>query len=100
MELKGQTYELRYDMNAIEVIEEATGTPLMVNLGKNSALISLRDLKLFVAYGLKDSDGSAVEQEKAIDIASKLIQEKGYTEICTWVYSAIERDCPFFFQAV
>lgn len=100
IEVEGKNYTLKYNIGRIEMIESATGIPTMAELNKNSGMFSIRSLKTYFAYGLKE-DGSDifVPTKRAMDIADALIVAEGYPKMCGLVVQALERDCPFFFQA-
>ena len=100
-EINGKNYELKYNLKRIEMIENATGVPVMADISKNRGLLSIASLKTYVAYGLKDQDTDTyVKIKEGIEMADSLISSKeaGYSIVDGAVMEALERDCPFFFQ--
>lgn len=100
IEIEGKNYVLKYNISRIEMIENSTGKSVLANIRANSGMLSITSLKHYFAYGLKE-EGSDVfyPTKKALDIAEQLILRDGYTAVCGVVMEALERDCPFFFQA-
>lgn len=100
VEINGKSYELKYSLQRVELIENATGTSIMAMFQKNNGLMSINELKIYFGYGLKEEGSDIfVNPKKAIDIAEELIEKEGYTEVVTNIMNALQRDCPFFFQA-
>ena len=93
------TYDLRYNLKRIEIIENITGTPILSDLNKNRGMLLLSALKVYFAYGLKEEGADTfVKPKEGMAIAEKLIMENGYAKVNAEVLEAIQRDCPFFFQ--
>ena len=95
IEFNGKSYVLKYNINRIEMIENATGKPILAEFSQNRGMLSISSLKSYFAYGLKEE---ALDTKKAMEIAGQLIEAEGYAAVCGLVVEAIERDCPFFFQ--
>ena len=94
-----KTYELKYGLKRVELIEAATGSPMMAELSKNNAMLGLSSLKTYFAYGLKEEGADAfVPPKEGMEIAESLIENEGYIVVCGMVLEALERDCPFFFR--
>lgn len=99
LEYEGKRYELKYGLKRIELIENATSSPVMAELVKNKGMLSINQLVNYFAYGLKEEESDVfVPVKKGIEIAETLIKNEGYVSICGIVLEALERDCPFFFQ--
>lgn len=100
IEIDGKNYVLKYNIGRIEMIENSTGKSVLADIRVNGGILSIASLKVYFAYGLKE-EGSDVfyPTKKALDIAEQLILRDGYTAVCGIVMEALERDCPFFFQA-
>lgn len=93
IEIDGKNYELKYNLKRVEMIENATGTPVM------AAMLSLTALKTYFAYGLKEEGADAfVPTKTGLAMAEALIQNEGYLKVSGEVLEALERDCPFFFR--
>lgn len=99
IEVNGKNYILKYNIGRIEIIEGVTGVPALAELNRNAGMISIRSLKIYFAYGLKEEGSDVfVPTKKAMEIAETLILNEGYSKVCGLVVEALERDCPFFFQ--
>ena len=48
-EIDGKTYELKYNLKRIEMIENATGSPTMAEMQKNKGMLGISQLKTYVA---------------------------------------------------
>jgi hypothetical protein len=102
LEIAGKAYELTYSLKRIEMIEAATGKPLMAELKGNGGFLSISTLKMYFAYALKcQDDNNYVKIKEGIELAEKLIEDEtaGYVSLNVMVLEALQRDCPFFFQA-
>ena len=98
-EINGKSYVLKYNLKRVEMIENATGTPVMAEISKNNAMLSLTALKTYFAYGLKEEGADAfVPTKTGLTMAEALIQNEGYLKVGGEVLEALERDCPFFFR--
>jgi len=99
IEIDGKRYELKYNLKRVELIENATGKPMMAEVSQNSAMLSLVALKTYFAYGLKEEGSdSFVPTKTGIDMAERLIEGEGYLNVTAEVLAALERDCHFFFR--
>ena len=98
IEFNDKSYVLKYNINRIEMIENATGKPILAEFSQNRGMLSISSLKSYFAYGLKEEGSDIfVATKKAMEIAGQLIEAEGYAAVCGLVVEAIERDCPFFF---
>lgn len=98
-EINGKTYVLKYNLKRVEMIENATGVPMMSDLYSHRSMMSLTALKTYFAYGLKEEGSDAfVAPKKGMEMAEALIESEGYLAVNGAVLEALERDCPFFFQ--
>lgn len=98
-EISGNEYELKYNLKRIELIEAATGEPLMASLQKNRAMLSISHLKIYFSLALKEvgADGF-VPPKKGQEFAEALIESEGYEYVNMCIVEALQRDCPFFFR--
>ena len=95
LEIAGKAYELTYSLKRIEMIEAATGKPLMAELKGNGGFLSISTLKMYFAYALKcQDDNNYVKIKEGIED-----ETAGYVSLNVMVLEALQRDCPFFFQA-
>lgn len=101
IEYGGKNYVLKYNMKRIEMIESVTNMPTMADLRRTGGMLSLASLKAYIAYGIKEEGEDVfLKPKKGMEIAENLIESNGYTDVCTTVLEALERDCPFFFQVL
>lgn len=92
-------YELKYNMQRIELIESQTSMPTMAQISKTGGYFGLNDLKIYIMYALKEKGSDVfVMPKKAEKIAADTIENGNYANACAMVLEAIERDCPFFFR--
>lgn len=97
--INGEEYTLKYNINRIGLIENATGTPLMAEFAAYKGMLSIQHLQTYLAYGLKKEGSDVfVPLKTAMQMAENLILSEGYTTACGAVLEALERDCPFFFH--
>lgn len=93
-------YELKYDLKRIELIEQATGTSMMSAIASTRGMMGILQLKNCFCYGLKSAGSDTfVQGKKAAELFEKALTEHGYAGVVEIVIDAIQRDCPFFFQA-
>lgn len=99
LEINGKTYELKYTVGRIRMIEDTLGISLMATMINTNGMLSISKLCNFIAFGLKENGKDYVDFNKGMKIADELLEKKGYANITTTVIETIQRDCPFFFQA-
>lgn len=100
IEYGGKNYVLKYNMKRIEMIESVTNMPTMADLRRTGGMIGLASLKAYIAYGIKEEGADAfLKPKKGLELAESIIESIGYADTCATVLEALERDCPFFFQA-
>ena len=98
-EYDGKNFVLKYNVNRVELIEDQTDLPSLVQIQRTSGMFKLRDLKIYFAYGLKEEGADVFYSiKKGLEICEKLIEEKGYPYVASLVLENLQRDCPFFFQ--
>ena len=88
IEYDKKKYELKYNLKRVEMIENTTGMPTLAEMQKNRGILSITNLKTYFAFGLKEAGSDTF-----------VIQSEGYIAVNGVVLEALERDCPFFFQA-
>lgn len=97
IEYDGKTYELKYNLKRIELIENATGTPILASM--QNGMMRISHLKAYIGYGLKEEGADTfVNPKVGLDVAEALIETQGYVWAGQTVAEALERDCPFFFR--
>lgn len=99
IEVNGIRYELKYSLKRVEMIENATGVPMMTEMYQNKSMLSITSLKTYFAYGLKmEGADSFMPTTRALEIAETAIEIEGYSKVVGVVLEALQRDCSFFFQ--
>lgn len=94
-----KNYELKYNLKRIEMIEAQTSLPTMAQIKTTSGYFGITDLKSYLTYGLKEEGADVfLMPVKAQELADEMIIDVGYTQLCSEVLTALERDCPFFFR--
>ena len=98
-EINGKNYVLKYNLKRVEMVENATGVPMMSDLYSHRSMMGLTALKTYFAYGLKEEGADTfVAPKKGMEMAEAMIENEGYLAVNGAVLEALERDCPFFFQ--
>lgn len=99
IEFDNKTYELKYNLKRVEMIEATTGMPTMAELQRTRGMIGIASLKAYFAYGLKEvGEDTFIPPKKGMEICEQMIESEGYTAVCGTVMEVLERDCPFFFR--
>ena len=100
LEINGKTYELKYNVGRIRIIEDTLGISLMETMVNSKGILSISKLCNFIAFGLKEKGKEGyIDFNEGMKIADELLEKKGYTNLNLMVIEAVQRDCPFFFQA-
>lgn len=99
LEINGKTYELKYTVGRVRMIEDTLGISLMSTMVNANGMLSISQLCNFIAFGLKENGKDYVNFNKGMKIADELLEKKGYANLNVMVIEAVQRDCPFFFQA-
>lgn len=95
--IDNEEYELTYSQKRIELAENELDKSTLLIFQKT--MFSLRELKTYIAYGLRKVGAQAyINPAKGRELADKLIETEGYAALVEAVAEAIERDCGFFFQ--
>lgn len=98
-EVDGKIYELKYNMQTLERIEQATGQSIAGLFNKSQGLLSISEIKIYFGMALFNEQGNRVGQKQAMDIAEELMMAEGYMKINEAIIVALNNDCPFLFQA-
>lgn len=100
IEFNGNEYELRYPLGRIEIIETVTKESFMAVLTQSNMMLTIKQLRTYFSYGLRKVGGNGhLEPKKAMEIFDQVLPDIGYTNLLGMVLEAIQKDCPFFFQA-
>lgn len=94
-----QEYDLRYSIKRVEQIEAVIGKPIMASVVQNNAMLSIAEAKSMIAYGMVTSEGAHIAPAQGMKMAEALLEQQGYANVIGLIIEALERDCPFFFQA-
>lgn len=99
IEYDGKSFVLKFNIGRVELIEQQTNMPTLVQMKRTEGMLGLHELKTYFAYGLKEENSDVFYPiKKGYEICEKLIETLGYTAVVGMVLEALERDCPFFFQ--
>lgn len=99
IEYEGKNFELKFNIGRVELIEQQTEMPTLVQIQKTGGMLGLRELKIYFAYGLKEENADVFYPiKKGLEMCERLIEKKGYTFVVGLVLESLERDCPFFFR--
>ncbi len=98
-EYNGTSYDLKYNLKRIEMIEAVIKKPLMEIMQKG--MMSVTELKVMVSYGaIKEGMNAYEPPKKALLMVDALLEEQGsYQLLSDCVAEALQRDCSFFFPA-
>lgn len=97
-EYNGETYDICYDMDAIDKFERTAGASLMSIYAKSQGMFTIAQLKSLITIGLVKVSGENVgNRERKEEVVDEMIKTKGYAMVCGMVSVAIERDCGFLF---
>ena len=94
------SYELKYSIKRIEMIEAVTHRSVPVMLSGGSPALS--EIKAMFAYGLIKEGANAWEPpKKALTIADDILENEpgSYAMMSDLIAEAMARDCAFFFPA-
>lgn len=97
-ELNGETYDICYDMDAIDRFERTAGESIMSIYAKSRGMFTIDQLKTLITIGLVKVSGENVGSRERKKVVEELIKTNGYPAACGMVSVAIERDCGFLFQ--
>lgn len=98
-EYEGKNFELKFNIGRVELIEQQTEMPTLVQMKRTGGMLGLHELKIYFAYGLKEENADVFYPiKKGLEMCERLIETKGYTYVVGLVLESLERDCPFFFQ--
>ena len=98
IELNEKNYELKYNTRVIENIENVTGKPLVATMVNTNGMMSISDLRQYIALALYTTEGTKVSPKQGSEVFNILLKEKGYVFLAQLVAVTVQRDCPFFFQ--
>lgn len=99
IEFDGKNYEFKYNLKRVEMIENATKMPMLADLNRSGGMLGITSLKMYIAYGIKEEGSDVyIKPKQGFEMAEKMIEQLGYTAVCTEVLECLQRDCPFFFR--
>lgn len=94
----GETYDISFDMDAIDRFERTAGESIMAIYAKSRGMFTIDQLRTLITIGLVKVSGENVDSKERKKLAEELIKTNGYPVACGKVSVAIERDCGFLFQ--
>lgn len=96
----GKSFELKYNMKTLELIERSTKTSIMGAMVSYDGTLPLNLLRVLFSRAIYVLDGGRISPEGGEKIFEALLNEKGYVFVNMLVIVKIQEDCPFFFQGV
>ena len=99
IEYNNKKYSLKYTVPRVEKIEKEVGKPLLSILINNKGVVSITDLRTLFIHGLRKEDGSYAGEKIESESFMPVLKRIGYALLLEQIVEAIQRDCPFFFQA-
>lgn len=97
--VNGKEYDLKFNIARVQLIEKACGAGVMETLVRSNGMMPLQLLLSCVAFGLLGEDGIYIAVKHGMEHAQRMVEEQGYQAVDMMVVDALQRDCPFFFQA-
>ena len=98
-EVNGKEYELKFNMQRIEMIEAVTKMPTLASIQRGNGMFSISDLKAYFGYSVKEPGSDVfMPPKKGMELCEELMNSEGYIKVTGVVLEALERDCTFFFQ--
>ena len=97
-EYNGETYDICYDMDAIDRFERTAGASLVSIYAKSHGMFTIAQLKTLITIGLVKVSCDNVGNRERKEVVDEMIKTKGYAMVCGMVSVAIERDCGFLFR--
>lgn len=99
VENNGNNYDLKFNMNRVELFEKNSHFNLMASLSATGGMISLAQLENLFAAGLKSVDsGLYVTTNTGVKICRNYIEQNGYADTCMMVLNALQEGCPYLFK--
>lgn len=99
MTINGKQYDFKFSIARVQMIEKACGAGLMETLVRSNGMLPVQMLLSCVAFGLLGEDGIYIAAKHGMEQAERMVEERGYQTVDMLVVDALQRDCPFFFQA-
>lgn len=98
-EFDEKTYELKYNLKRIEIIEKITGEPVIATISKNDGILTIANLRTYFSYGLKEAGSDLfVTPSIGSEICEKMIETNGYVSTSSLVLKALQADAGFLFR--
>ena len=99
-EYREKTYDFKFSIGRIDLIEQRIGTSLISIIGKSSGAFPVSVLTASFGFAVKSTDTPDVylSYKDGKEMAEAMIEELGYFTVNEMVADAMMRDLPFFFQ--
>lgn len=95
IEYNNGTYDLYYTIKRCELIEKALGKSISAALIDNNAMMTIKDMRAFYGYGLKEEGGNYMPAAFGGDVLEHILKTDGYVTAVTMIQEAVSRDVPF-----
>ncbi len=92
-------YELKFNLERLELIEKALGRPIITVYTENKGAFALNEMRLVFQISLKEVGSDYFcSNKKAKEIFESIIQqENGYKSTNAYIAEKLQEDCPFLF---
>lgn len=98
-ELDGKTYELKFNLDRLKVVESYTKKPAVADMISTNGALSINSIECYFGFCLKETNSDTfVPRKTAIEIADKLIEQEGYMKVNNMIFERMQQDVPFLFQ--
>ena len=97
-EYNGETYDLRFDYDAIDRFERVSGESLMSMFNRAHGMFSLAQINTLLTLGIVNVSGTMIGSKEKKAVVRAYLEKRGYGETVGALNTAIERDCGFLFQ--
>lgn len=97
--INGKQYDLKFSIARVQMVEKACGVGIMETLVRSNGMLPMQMLLSCIAFGLLGEDGVYIAVKIGMEHAQSMVEEQGYQKVDMMVVDALQRDCPFFFQA-
>lgn len=98
-EYNGKEYELKFNLERLKLIESAIKTSMIAEIVRTNGALPIAEIEICFSYSLKEVGSDFfVPKKEAVEIAQKLMEEKGYTEVNNLIVVKMSQDMPFLFR--
>lgn len=92
-----EVYELKYNIGAIEKIEQINGESTLSILAKNQGMIPIATLKQYFSNSCYKVGGGKISPKSATKMFDVMVNQLSYLEVNMLVVNKLKEDCGFLF---